>query len=151
PLGVPVALSDAGTASFSATLSSLGSHRYTAQYSGDANFKPGTSAVLTRSVAKDKTSLTLTASASSPIALNQTFGLSIHLSTLAPGAAPLEGNRVTLKDGSRTLGTLTLDAQGNASFAPLNFSSAGAHTFTALYAGDPVTSSVSSTLKLTIA
>ncbi len=67
---------------------------------------------------------------------NSIFGQSITFTaTVTPQGAGVPTGVVTFKDGTTTLGTGTLDASGIASFNSAALS-AGAHSITAVYAGD---------------
>ena len=103
------------TASFTILNPATGKHSYKAIYidDSDVDFATSTSAAVSRTVAKDKTTLTLTPSTLSPIH-NQTFNLNVHLSAIAPGAVTLTGEQVILKDNGKAIGTLTLDSNGDA-------------------------------------
>ena len=128
-----------------------GRHAYKAVYSGDGNFKTSASPALSRTVARDQTSIVLLPTLASPIAQNQTFNLTLHVALLAPGVSVLTGNLVTVKDNGKILTTLPLDSSGDAAVIGLSYSAPGAHTLSAIYAGDADTLGATSTLvKLTI-
>ena len=140
------------TASFTLLNPTTGKHSYKAIYidDSDVDFATSTSAAVSRTVAKDKTTLTLTPSTLSPIH-NQTFNLSVHLSAISPGAVTLTGEQVILKDNGKAIGTLTLDSNGD---ALLNraYTTSGSHSLSAIFAGDLNTLSFTTpTLKLVIA
>ena len=145
------ALDGNSMASLTLTPAHVGKHAYKAVYSGDSNFKPSTSSGLGRTVSKDQTSITLTPTLASPIAVNQTFNLNVQVALLAPGASTLTGNLVTIKDNGKVLTILSLDGGGAASLPGLSYTAAGLHSLTAIYAGDADTLGVTSlALKLTI-
>jgi hypothetical protein len=131
PLGT-AALS-AGQASLAVASLSAGSHSITAVYNGDANDQGSTSAAVTETVnaaatATALSSSTLTATTGQPI----TFAITV--AARSPGSGTPTGT-VTFKDGSATLGTATLNGNGQASIV-VSTLAAGSHTITAVYAGN---------------
>ncbi len=139
------------SASLTLAGATLGKHTYKAVYSGDSDFNISTSSGLARTAAKDKSLVALTATASSPVALNQTFNLDINVSLLAPGASTITGDMVTIKDNGKVLTTLNLDSSGDATLPGLSYSAPGTHSLTVVFAGDPDVSGATSTaLKLTV-
>ena len=129
---------DGGTLLSSATLSggsatlaisslAAGAHSITAAYSGDANTTGSTSAVLTQTVNKVTTSVTL-ASSVNPSTVGQAVTL-----TAAVSPASATGT-VQFLDGANAIATASV-ANGAASVAIANLA-AGAHTITAIYSGD---------------
>jgi hypothetical protein len=146
-----VPLDGSSMASLTLTPATLGKQTFKAVYSGDGNFVVSTSSGLVRSVNKDRTMIALTPSQVSPIALNQTFNLDVQLSLLAPGAADLTGDLVTIKDNGKILTTLTLNSGGAATLPGLSYTAVGMHSLTVIFAGDADTLAVtSSALKLMI-
>ncbi|HLK62359.1 MAG TPA: Ig-like domain-containing protein [Bryobacteraceae bacterium] len=134
-----------GTASFTASNLTAGTHTFTAVYLGDNNNNTSTSNPVTVTVTTNTTT-TLTASAAS-ISTTQSVTLT---ATVAPSGAT---GQVQFKDGSTVVGSGTLNSSGVASFTASNLT-AGQHTFTAVYQGDsnfnsstsnPVTVTVTST------
>jgi uncharacterized protein YjdB len=115
-----------GKTTFSTSTLTVGSHSITAAYGGDANYNGSTSSVLTQTVNKASTTVTL-ASSKNP----STFGTSVKFTaTLSPSAAP---GTVTFNDGSTALGTGTISS-GKATFS-ISTLTAGSHSITAAYAG----------------
>ena len=105
---------------------SVGVHSITAVYSGDANDAASTSAILSQTVNKAVSSVTL-ASSLNP----STFGQSVTLSAaVTPSTAT---GTVQFLDGSAALGTVI--SNGSAALSLSNLS-AGAHSITAVYSGD---------------
>jgi hypothetical protein len=148
-IGGPVALNGSSAATITLT-PAAGPHAFKAVYSGDANFKGSTSPNLTRAVGKDKTAIVLTPSNAGPIVHGTSIDLGIQVTVVLPGVNVPTGT-VTLKDGSKVLGTLTLDGAGSGTLVGVTFTASGVHSLTAVYAGDisdnPATSPV---VKLTV-
>ena len=116
-----------GWARLSLSTLSVGVHSITAVYSGDANDAASTSAILSQTVNKAVSSVTL-ASSLNP----STFGQSVTLSAaVTPSTAT---GTVQFLDGSAALGTVTI-SNGSAALSLSNLS-AGAHSITAVYSGD---------------
>ena len=105
----------------------LGSHTLTAQYSGDTNNAPATSAPIIHVVALINTTTTLLSS-DNPSIYSQPVTFT---ATVAPAAAT---GTVTLKDGITIIGTGTLSS-GTATLTVSNLT-AGSHSITAEYGGD---------------
>src|SRR5207248_2620088 len=127
------ALDASGQATLSLASLSVGTHDLTANYSGDANFNPSTSATLTQTVNQASSSTSLVSSANPSVS-----GQSITLTATVTAFAPATGTptaSVTFFDGVTDLGTTTLDASGQAS---LNIASlpVANHTLSATYSGD---------------
>ncbi len=135
PVGT-ILLNGSSSASLSFVPSATGSQNFQALYLGDTDFAASNSALLKRTVARDKSTILLTASQASPIALNQIFNIDVQVSLIAPGVSAITGDLVTIKDHGKLLGTLTLDSAGRGSLAGLSFTASGTHTLTALFAGD---------------
>jgi len=116
-----------GVAALSLSSLSAGTHSITAVYSGDANIATSTSAVLTQTVNKAASTVSLGSS------LNPSpFGQSVTFTAIvSPNWAT---GTVQFLDGSNALGTVTISA-GSAALSLSNLS-AGAHSITAVYGGD---------------
>jgi len=127
-------LNSSGTATFSTSSLSVGSHSVTAVYSGDTNFSASTSAAVAVTVAapaKVATSTSLSASA-----MQLTSGQSVMFTA---GVAPQTGSgtptgSIAFLDGSSQIGMGTLSG-GSASFSSTSLS-AGNHSISAAYSGD---------------
>ncbi len=105
----------------------VGAHSITAVYSGDGTEAPGTSAVLTQTVSKVTSGVTLSSSANpSNVAQTVTF-----TATVTPSSAT---GSVQFFDGTTALGTGTLSG-GTATF-PTSALTGGSHSITAAYSGD---------------
>ncbi|WP_341922218.1 Ig-like domain repeat protein [Polaromonas sp. YR568] len=114
-------------ATYSLSTLSVASHGITAVYNGDATNNTSTSTAVSQVVSKYTSSTALTSS------LNPgTAGQAITLTATVTGATPT--GLITFKDGATTLGTATLSG----GTATLNYSAwtAGAHSLSAVYAGD---------------
>lgn len=139
---IGVVAANSGTAVFSISTLTAGTHSITAQYAGDANFNSLTSNMVSQVVNKNGTiSPTLTSS------LNPaTYGASVVFTATMPTNAT---GVVTFLDGATSLGTGTLTA-GVATFTTSTLT-VGPHSITASYAGDSnYAASVSSSLTETI-
>lgn len=132
-----VILSVAGMATCSTAALTLGSHTFTASYSGDDNNAASTSPAFTQIV---KQSPTLTLSTSPNPAL-VTTSVTLWLGATAPTGTP--SGSVTFYDGSTSLGTVALSASGTASMTTLALVP-GMHHLLAQYAGDASNASGSS-------
>jgi uncharacterized protein with GYD domain len=131
-----VTLDASGNASLSTSALSAGSHTISATYNGDANYT-SSSAALTQTVnptpppqANDSVSLT---SSLNPAAVGQ----NITLTTTVSGMYGTPTGIVTFRDSTThtDLATVTLDANGNASFSTAALT-IGNHDITAYYSGD---------------
>lgn len=150
-VGGAVALDSAGEATSDA-VSNLtpGSHTVTADYSGSAHFAPALAST-TQSVGKVSTTTALVAAPSTV-----SFGSTVALTaTVTPSATALGAptGTVTFTDGSTTLGTVVVGADGTngkASIAVSNLSG-GTHTIKATYSGaNSFAGSVSSNVTVTV-
>jgi len=126
-----------GTSSVSAnaaqlSLASLGAgpHSITAKYSGDANFVASTSSAFTQTVNQAATTATVSSSLN-PAPFGQSITFRIAVQSTAAGTPT---GTVTLMDGSTSLGSTALPANGIAQFT-LGLAS-GSHSITASYSGD---------------
>jgi hypothetical protein len=150
-LGAPVALDHGAADSPARGDLSPGTHTVTVLYSGSVDFLPG-SATLSQTVQRVGTTTTLTSSVNP-----STYGQSVTLTASVAPATPsfgVPGGTVTFTDGTATLGTVPLAADGAHGTATLATASldAGAHAIRAHYSGSPVFDpSTSSTLTQTVA
>jgi len=119
-----------GSATFTTSGLSVGTHPITASYAGDSNYNAGGSSILSQVVNK------------APIALNVTSSLnpshydqSVILTIAASGAGAVPSGTVTVMDGGTSLGVLTLTPSGAAGITTSTLA-AGTHTFTITYNGD---------------
>jgi uncharacterized repeat protein (TIGR03803 family) len=137
-LGAPVELqlnlNTLPAASFTTSSLAVGSHSITAVYSGDANYSPSASNVVTQIVNATK-SPTTTALVSSlnPSGLGDSITITASVTSTASGTPT---GTATFFDGSTQLAPpFVLNAQSSVSFASASLS-AGAHSITAQYGGD---------------
>ncbi len=130
-----------GSATFSTNLLSIGTHNLSAQYlgytvtgpyQGTGDFQASTSKPVAVSVTAVTTTLTLAPSAS-----NVTAGSVLTLTSTATSGGGLPIGGVTFFDGTTSLGTMTLDASGTATFSTVSLAT-GQHSLTAQYAANGV-------------
>ncbi len=106
-----------------------GSHTFTANYGGDANFSGSDAGAITQIIESDTTSTSLTIPPSSPI-----FGQAVMLTaTVSAGGNPT--GIVTFYDDSTSVGQAPLDANGQAQLVT-SLPTVGSHALTASYGGD---------------
>ena len=121
-----------GVATLTTSSLSVANHKVQVVYSGDGNFTGSLTSVLTQTVTKDATTITVT-SAANPSVFGQSVTFTATVSAAAPGSGTPTGT-VTFKDGSTTLGKSTLSS-GSASFSTANLAVA-THSITVSYNGD---------------
>ena len=109
----------------------VGSHAITAEYSGDSNVAGSTSAALTQTVSQAATTTTVT-SAANPAVFEQSVTFSVRIQSSSTGTPT---GTVTLLDGSSSLGSTALPANGVAQFA-ISSLVPGVHAISASYSGD---------------
>ena len=114
----------------SLTFTSGGAKSLTATYAGDSNFDGSTSAAEAHQVNAANTTTTVTSDAPDPSAVGQSVTVQYSVLPVAPGAGTPTGN-VTVSDG--TISCTGTVAAGQCSLA---FTSPGAKSLTATYAGD---------------
>jgi streptogramin lyase len=140
-----VGLDANGRATFSTSFTSADTHTIQAVYSGNQNIAPSHDTLVEQvnaATGKVASITTLTASATTVAAGQQvTFTATVKA---ASGTATPTGS-VTFKDGNVVLGTVMLDAQGQARFT-CAFTSTGSHTIEAVYNGDDIFNSSSALL-----
>jgi hypothetical protein len=119
-----------GTASFSTSTLSVGTHAITAVYSGDTTYTGSTSNTVNQVVNKIATSTSLVSSVN-PSAFGQSVTFTATVSTGGPGTPT---GTVTFSDGATPLATSPL-AGGTATFSTAILS-VGTHPITATYNGD---------------
>jgi hypothetical protein len=132
--GVPIGtgtVNASGLATLNISSLTVGAHPITAQYSGDANFAPTNSAVLSESVGMRSTSTAVAASVSSLIG-GQAVTFTATVTTSAGGAPT---GTVTFLDGTTSIGTGALNGSAIATLSTTSLGVA-AHTITARYDGD---------------
>ncbi|MGA8528879.1 MAG: Ig-like domain repeat protein [Acidobacteriaceae bacterium] len=149
-----VALNGSGVAVFTTSSLAVGAHNVTAAYSGDAKDHAVTSAVLAETVTAYGTQTNLATSATS---LTTDQPLTLLTTTASTSGSAVTGT-ITFMNGTASLGTATVGANGTAT---LNINpSSGTYNITAHYSGDainapsvsnPVTVNVSQATEFTIA
>src|SRR5207237_4197372 len=102
-----------GTATFTTSGLTGGTHSITAIYGGDANFTGSTSPLLTQTIGKAASSTTV-ASSNNPSIIGT--AVTLTASVTSPITGTLTGT-VTFQDGTSALGTGTLSG-GTATFTP---------------------------------
>jgi len=104
-----------GVATFTLSTLDAGAHAITAVYGGDGSFATGTSTPLAELVNAAPTAVTLTAAPNPAL-----FGELVTFSALATANSPsgaVPSGSVQFLDGTKLLGTVTLDSQGHASYS----------------------------------
>jgi hypothetical protein len=126
-------LNATGTATFTTSALSAGSHLITVSYTPGLNYA-ATTVTMTQTVNPAITSLTLTSSASTSV-LGQSVTFTATVVAVAPGAG-IPAGKVTFMDGSTVLATMLLSANGQATYTTSALLT-GDHVITAVYAGIP--------------
>jgi Bacterial Ig-like domain (group 3)/FG-GAP-like repeat len=125
----PGTLNGSGVATFSTSSLGLGVHSITAVYGGDPNNAAASSNTFVQSVEQ----VTNTAlSSNSAFVLT---GANVIFTAAVTGGSAIPTGSVTFLDGSTPIDTGTLDGTGTATFSTASLSM-GAHSITAVYAGD---------------
>ena len=124
-----------GSASLSTSSLSVGSHSLTAIYNGSATLNGSTSSAVTQTVnaaapVTINTSTNLTASATT---IRPAFFITFTATVTADSGTPT--GTVSFFDGSALLGTVQLNASGQASLITRRLQSLGDHSITAVYNG----------------
>jgi hypothetical protein len=133
-----------GSTTFSVTSFAVGSHSVTASYGGNASFIPSTSA-LTQIVNTAPTTTVATESPSPAV-----FGQSIMITAQVTSSAGTPAGVITFLDGTTTIGTGSLNGNGQAAFNTSALG-AGAHTVAASYgANGNFSGSTSAAVALTV-
>lgn len=142
-LGV-VALDASGSATFQSSTLPVGSHAISISYEGDKNFS-GATASLTETIQNANTQIVLTASANPA-----TYGTPLSLTATVTSNGGVATGPVTFLDGTATVGSATLNANGVATLSTSTLTP-GVHAIVAKYAGDGKASgSVSTPLTITV-
>jgi hypothetical protein len=125
-----VAVNAGGVAAYTTSSLAVGTHTITAVYGGDANDAGSTSSAVTETVTAYATQTSLVASATS---MNTDQELTLLTTTTSSSGGAATGT-ITYMNGTTTLGTATVGANGAATFS-LN-PPAGSYSITAHYSGD---------------
>jgi sugar lactone lactonase YvrE len=136
-----------GMATLSVKSLAVGSHTLTATYSGNVNYAASSSNAIVERIQIATTSAVLSSSANPAIA-----GAPLTLSAALVTNGGVPTGTVAFADGTTSLGTATVNAQGVATLVVPGASwTVGTHTLVATYGGDAFdTSAVSSPLKETV-
>jgi hypothetical protein len=124
-------LNASGVATFSTSTLGVGSHTITASYGGDVDDSSSSSAALTQIVGSIPTTTGLGASA--------TAGpnpQTIFVATVVGASGPTPTGTVTFTDGSKFIGSSTLDSTGVATLSP--DLATGSYNVVASYGGDAI-------------
>jgi len=135
-------LASSGIATISTSALLAGSHSITAIYAGDTTYAGSSSAAQNLMIAKAGTTLSVSSSQPSST-VGQSVTFTSQITPASGGTNALAGETVTFKDGATIIGTGTINASGTATIFTSTLS-AGAHTITAVYNGDPAQFSGSS-------
>jgi hypothetical protein len=102
---IGIALVIGGSAVFSTSALTVGTHLVTAQYGGDASYQPSTSTATTQVVVKYTPTITATSLPNPSV-----YGESITFTVLVISTGPLPTGTVAFKNGSSGIGTAPLIA-----------------------------------------
>jgi uncharacterized repeat protein (TIGR03803 family) len=134
----------AGVAKYTTTTLGVGTHSITAVYNGSASFNVGTSTAVSQVVNKATTTTTLTSSANP-----SNGGESVTFTaTVKPQYSGTPGGTVTFKDGTTTLGSVTLSS-GVAQYTTTTLAK-GTHSISAAYGGSASFATSSARLTQTV-
>jgi ELWxxDGT repeat protein len=124
----------AGRAFFSTSSLGLGSHTITASYSGDANFTASSGNDVNSLVVNQASTRTVMTSFPDPSVFGQVVSFTVAVIALAPSQGTPTGT-VTFTDGATTIGSVTLNNVGRATFTTSSLSR-GSHSINVNYGGD---------------
>lgn len=127
-----------GSATYTDTSLTVGTHPITAIYSGNTNNATSSSTTLNQVVQLATTSTVMTATPSPA-----TYGATVTLTAAVTGNGATPTGTVTFKDGATILGTGTLNGVGIATITTSSLV-VGSHTLTAAYGGDTLDNSSTS-------
>jgi large repetitive protein len=131
PTNLGVALVDgSGHAALNLSTLSTGSHSLIASYAGNTNYASSTSPIVVEVVQSTATTATLTSTAATTLA-----GLASSFTVVISSPTGIPSGSVAINDGGVSIGQVQLNAQGAATFSTTTLS-VGAHTMTAVYAGN---------------
>jgi len=118
---------------------SVGTHTFTAQYTGDTNFSGSTSSAIPETISPAIATISLF-----PSQFSEIYGQTLTVNATVQGAAYPNGptGTLTFYDGATALGSATL-ANGLAQFT-IPVLAAGSHAISAKYSGDANTQSATS-------
>jgi Big-like domain-containing protein/VCBS repeat protein len=125
-------LDNTGSAALPVNTLSVGSHTFTATYSGDSNFQIPPAPVVQQIVNRAGTNSAVAASIN-PSIFGQSVALNATVSTAVPGT--FATGTITFTDNGNTLATVSLDNGGKAILATSSLA-VGTHNISATYNGD---------------
>jgi hypothetical protein len=131
-----------GTATLSITTQSVGMHSFTAVYPGSTDFSSSPSAAVNLTVNQAPTTTTLTSTAN-PSSSGQAVTFT---ATITGEFGGLPGGTVTFKDGTTTIGTITVSATTQQAQLTTSTLSVGTHNITAAYSGSPAFTATTSAI-----
>ena len=123
-------LNASGVATLTVSFATPGTHPLTASYAGTSPYGAATSPVVNENVQNFSTTATLTSSVN-PVLISASTTLT---ATITSSAGTPTGS-VTFYDGTKAIGTVTLNASGAATLN-ITFSTNGQHILTASYGGN---------------
>jgi ELWxxDGT repeat protein len=130
PGGVTMA---GGKATFTTSSLALGSHTVTASYGGDSSFTGSTGNDVDSLVVNKASTRTVMTSFPDPSVFGQVVSFTVAVIALAPSQGTPTGT-VTFLDGTKTIGSVTLNSTGRATFTTASLS-LGNHAINANYSG----------------
>jgi hypothetical protein len=130
---VNVGLTSNGTATYTPSSLTAGTHTISASYTGDTNFLNSNSTALTQTINQANTNTTLTSSAN-PVVTGQTVTFTAVVNAAAPGSGTPTGSVQFVIDNGTPV-TKSLNANGIATYST-NSLGLGTHTVMASYTGD---------------
>ena len=133
-IGSPVPL-NSGVAALSTSNLPIGSNNITAQYSGDNNYVPNTSTVLIQAVGQVGSSTGTPTSSANPATPGLAVTLTTTVTSTFAGDTLVPTGKVNFIDGTTTLGSATLNANGVAAIQTSSLA-IGTHNITVQYPGD---------------
>jgi Bacterial Ig-like domain (group 3) len=120
-----------GSASFSTSSLSVGTHSITVHYAGDATHSPSTSGpALTEIVNRAASSTAVSGGGTASF-----FGNPVTFNATVTSTVGTPTGTVSLLDGSNSVASATLDGSGHASFS-ISTLTVGTHTISVAYGGD---------------
>jgi hypothetical protein len=129
-----------GKAMFSTSSLNVGTHKLTVSYSGDSNYVPELSSVVTETVKLAPTTTSLTSNLN-PSTSGQAVTFTAAVTSQGPGSPSGE---MIFRDGTKTIGLKSLSG-GVATLTKSNLV-AGSHSITATYTGDAASAKSTSTV-----
>jgi Bacterial Ig-like domain (group 3)/Chitobiase/beta-hexosaminidase C-terminal domain/NHL repeat len=132
-LGIGV-VNGSGGATFTTSSLPLGTYTLTAQYSGDSNFWPSTSSILSDTMITNPTTSQVAVSPN-PATVGQSITVTARVSAASGPAGTTPTGTVTFLNGSTPLGTGTVNSSGVATYTT-SLAAPGSYMVVAQYGGD---------------